>query len=69
LVFISLLIASPLAWYCLHAWLNNFACRVPVTPWIFCRRGAGNNSIAVITVGFQAIKSAMANPVNSIRAE
>jgi putative ABC transport system permease protein len=69
LVFIALLIASPLAWYCMQSWLNNFAYRVPVSWWIFAATGLLTIGIAFITVGFQAIKSAMANPVNSIRAE
>jgi len=53
----------------MHTWLNNFAYRVPVSWWIFAGTGLVTTAIAFITVGFQAIKSAMANPVNSIRAE
>ncbi|HTE10529.1 MAG TPA: hypothetical protein VK645_06155, partial [Chitinophagaceae bacterium] len=69
LVLIALLIASPIAWYCMHAWLNNFAYRVTVSWWIFAGTGIVTTGIACITVGFQAIRSATANPVNSIRTE
>ena len=69
LVLIASAIAFPVAWYCMHTWLNNFAYRVPVSWWIFAGTRLVTTGIAVITVGFQVIKSAMANPVNSIRAE
>ena len=69
LVVLSLLIASPVAWYCMHVWLNDFAYRVNISWWIFAGTAVATTGIAFITVGFQAVKSAMANPVTSIRAE
>lgn len=69
LVFISCFIAIPLAWYYLHHWLQQFEYRTTVSLWIFVVSGAGAMAITLITVSFQAIKAAMANPVKSLRTE
>ena len=69
LVIISLLIASPLAYYCMHRWLNDFAYRVSISWWIFAGTALVTTGVALLTVGWQAIRSAMANPINSIRTE
>ncbi len=69
LVLISLLIASPLAWYFMHNWLQDFAYRISVSWWIFIVAGLIALFIALVTVSFQAIKAALANPVKSLRAE
>jgi len=69
LVIISLLIASPLAYYCMHRWLNDFAYRVSISWWIFAGTALVTTGVALLTVGLQAIRSAMANPINSIRTE
>jgi len=69
LVFISLVIASPLAYYFMHRWLEDFAYRIHIGWWVFALAALVVTSIAFITVSFQAIKAAIANPVNSLRTE
>jgi putative ABC transport system permease protein len=69
LVVISLLIASPLAYYFMHDWLNDFAFRINISWWIFGIAAVGAIGIAFLTVGYQAIRSATANPVKSLRTE
>ncbi|SHN31864.1 ABC transporter permease [Mucilaginibacter sp. OK098] len=69
LVVISLLIASPLAFYLMHKWLQNYEYRAEISWWIFAAAGAGAILITILTVSFQAIKAAMANPVKSLRSE
>jgi len=69
LVIISCLIAIPLAWYYLNNWLLQYEYRTPVSGWIFLLSGVAVLIITLITVGFQAIKAALANPVNSLRSE
>jgi putative ABC transport system permease protein len=69
LVLISLLIASPVAWYFMNKWLQDFAYRIHISWWIFILAGAFTILIALITVSFQAIKAALANPVKSLRSE
>jgi len=69
LVVISLLIASPIAWYFMNKWLQDFAYRVNIGWWVFALAAAAVLSIALITVSFQAIKAAIANPVKSLRTE
>jgi putative ABC transport system permease protein len=69
LVFIAFLIAAPLAWYSMNHWLQNFAYRVDLYWWIFALAGGAAILIALLTVSYQAVKSAMANPVKSLRTE
>jgi hypothetical protein len=69
LVLIALLIASPLAWLAMNKWLENYEYRVPVSWWMFVTAGVLAILIALLTVSFQAIKSARANPVTSLRSE
>jgi len=69
LVLIASLIAFPVAWYAMHRWLQDFAYRIDISWWIFAEAGISALLIALITVSFQAIKAAMANPVNSLRTE
>jgi putative ABC transport system permease protein len=69
LVFISLLISTPLSYLGMFSWLQNYQYRTPVSWWIFAAAGAGALLITLITVSFQAIKVAIANPVKSLRAE
>jgi putative ABC transport system permease protein len=68
-VFISLLIAAPISWYCMQQWLQGFAYRTTMTWWVFAAAGLGAIFIASLTVGYQAIRAALANPVNSLRVE
>ena len=69
LVFIAFLFAFPLAWWAMNKWLQDFAYRVNMGWWIFFIAGAVAILIALLTVCFQAIKAAMANPVKSLRTE
>ena len=69
LVIIALLIASPLAWYCMTRWLTDFAYRINISWWIFGATAIVTTAIALVTVGAQAIRSALTNPVNSMRTE
>jgi putative ABC transport system permease protein len=69
LVFIALLIASPIAWYSMSKWLDNFAYKAPITWWMFVVAGLAAICITLFTISFQAIKAALANPVTSLRSE
>jgi putative ABC transport system permease protein len=69
LVIISLCVAIPLAYYFMHEWLQEFQYRVHLSWWIFASAGAGALLITILTVSFQAIKAAIANPVKSLRTE
>ncbi len=69
LVTISFLIAAPLAWWASNNWLSNFAYQASIGWWIFGFAGILAILIALITVSFQAIKAAVANPVKSLRSE
>ena len=69
LVFISLIISIPLAWYFTNHWLEDFAYRVEVHWWIFAVAGILALLIAFITVSFQSVKAALSNPVDSLRSE
>jgi ABC-type antimicrobial peptide transport system permease subunit len=69
LVLLALVIASPIAWIMAHRWLQDFAYRVTVNGWVFILAGLGAVVIALLTVGYQSIRAAIANPVNSLRSE
>jgi putative ABC transport system permease protein len=69
LVLIAFLIAAPLAWYLMNNWLQGFAYKATLSWWIFFIAGLLAIVIALITVSFQAIKAALANPVESLRSE
>jgi len=69
LITIAMLIATPLAWYGMNLWLEGFAYRVEIHFWIFIAAGVVAISIALLTISYQAIKSALVNPVNSLRTE
>ena len=69
LVVISLFIASPLAYYFMHKWLENYTYRTSMGWWIFGITAAGALLITVLTVSYQSLKAAMANPVRSLRSE
>jgi putative ABC transport system permease protein len=68
-VFISLLIATPVAYYFMHNWLQHYEYRTTLSWWVFAAAGAGALMITLITVSFQSIKAAVANPVKSLRTE
>jgi putative ABC transport system permease protein len=69
LVIIALVIASPVAWYFMNQWLDDFAFRIHITWWVFVLAGSIAIGIALCTVSFQALKAAIANPVKSLRTE
>jgi putative ABC transport system permease protein len=69
LIVISFLIASPLAWWVMHNWLEGFAYRIPISWWIFPSAGLLAFFIALGTVSFQTVKAASTNPVTSLRSE
>ena len=69
LVAVAMVIATPLAWWAMYNWLQGFAYKVPVGIWVFATAGVLAIIIALITVSFQSIKAAVANPVKSLRAE
>jgi hypothetical protein len=68
-VLISLLIAFPTAHYFMHNWLQNYQYRAELSWWIFAAAGLGAITITLLTVSYQSIKAALANPANSLRAE
>lgn len=69
LVIIAFVIAAPLAWYIMHKWLEDFAYRISLNGWIFAIAGLLSMAIALLTIGFQALRAASANPVKSLRSE
>lgn len=69
LVGTAIIIASPLAWYIMNNWLQDFAYRININWWMFFMAGIIAIAIALITISFQAIKAAIANPVKSLRSE
>jgi putative ABC transport system permease protein len=66
---IAALIASPLAWFFMDSWLQDFAYRVNIPVWAFAVAGIAALAIALVTVGLRAMKAAMVNPVKSLRTE
>jgi ABC-type antimicrobial peptide transport system permease subunit len=69
LVVIALLIAMPIAYYFMHDWLQSYQYRTAISWWIFAAAGAGALLITLLTVSFQAIKAALANPTKSLKTE
>jgi len=69
LVMIALVIAAPLSWYFMHQWLTDFAYRISISGWVIAGAGLLAIIIAFITIGFQAVRAGVANPVNSLRSE
>jgi putative ABC transport system permease protein len=69
LVVIAVVIASPVAYYCMQQWLADFAYRIEIHWWMFAAAGAVAMAIAFLTVGGQAMKAALSNPVESLRSE
>jgi putative ABC transport system permease protein len=69
LIVVSFIIATPLAYYFMHRWLLDYAYRININWEVFVIVGLGTISLALITIGFHAIKAAIANPVKSLRTE
>jgi putative ABC transport system permease protein len=69
LIIISFLIASPIAWYVMNNWMQNFAYRTNMSWWIFALAGIIVMSITMLAVGFQSYRAASKNPVEALRYE
>ena len=69
LVLISFIIAVPVAWIGMSKWLEDFAYRINISIWVFVVAGICAIAIALLTISFQSIKAALANPVKSLRSE
>ena len=69
LVAVAILIASPIAWYFMDQWLSDFAYRIEMQWWMFAAAGAAAVAIAFLTVSFQSVRAALANPVRALRSE
>jgi putative ABC transport system permease protein len=69
LVVISFVIASPAAWYLMNAWLQDYTYRIDIAWWVFAFAGLLSVLIALITISYQAVRAAMANPVKSLRTQ
>ncbi|HEY0434839.1 MAG TPA: FtsX-like permease family protein, partial [Chitinophagaceae bacterium] len=69
LVALSCVVAFPIAWWAMNSWLQNYQYRITINWWVFIAVGLLAILIAVITISFQSIKAAVANPVKSLRTE
>ena len=69
LVGIAIVLASPLAWWGMNQWLQDFAYRVQLEWWVFALAGALTVGIAFLTVSFQSVKAALSNPVEALRVD
>ncbi len=69
LIAIAFAIATPIAWYYMHTWLQDYVYRITISWWVFVAGGLAAIIIALTTISFQAIKAARANPVKSLRTE
>ncbi|MEO5978268.1 MAG: ABC transporter permease [Chryseolinea sp.] len=69
LILISMVIATPIAWYTMDKWLEDFAYHISIQFWIFVLAGVAALVIAVLTISYQAIKAALANPVIALKSE
>ena len=69
LVLVSVLIAFPIAWWAMHQWVQGFAYRIEIGLAVFLAAGGAIMLVTALTISYQAIRAAMANPVRSLRAE
>lgn len=69
LVLVAIVIATPLTWYLMNQWLQDFAYKIDIEWWVFVLAGAVAVGIALLTVSFQSVKAALMNPVKSLRSE
>ena len=69
LVIIAFGIATPIAWYALNSWIQNYTYRTELSWWIFAASGVGALLITLLTVSFHTIKAALMNPVKSLKTE
>jgi putative ABC transport system permease protein len=69
LILVSALIAFPISWYAMNAWLHNYAYRIAINWWVFAAAAGASLLIALVTICYQSVKTAIANPVKGLRAE
>ena len=69
LVIVAIILASPIAWYAMQTWLQDFAYRTPISIWIFILSGLAALVIAILTVSYKATRAAMTDPVQALRTE
>jgi len=69
LVLVAMLIATPIAWFAMNSWLQDYVYRISISWWVFAVAGVSAMCIALITISFQAIKAALSKPVKSLRSE
>ncbi len=69
IVFIAILIAAPIGWYCMNTWLQGFEYKIQISGWMFALTGLLVMVIALVTVSFQAVKAAVSNQISSLRSE
>jgi putative ABC transport system permease protein len=69
LVIISIIVASPVAWWAMTKWLQDFAYRISISWWMIAIAGLSAIVIALLTISFQSIKAALTSPVKTLRAE
>jgi putative ABC transport system permease protein len=69
LVAIAFLVATPIAWYFMHNWLQTYPYRINISVWVFAVAAFVTTLLSIVTVSFQAVKAALANPVKSLRSE
>jgi putative ABC transport system permease protein len=68
-VTIGIVVAAPTAYLAMQRWLEDFAYRIPLSGWLFLAVGCAALVIALMTVGYHAVRSALADPVKSLRYE
>ncbi|RZJ93250.1 MAG: FtsX-like permease family protein [Hymenobacter sp.] len=69
LVLLAFVLVTPIAWWAMHKWMQDFADRTPISWWLFVSSGLGMLLVALATLSLQIIKAALANPVKSLRSE
>jgi putative ABC transport system permease protein len=69
MIAVAILIATPIAWWMMNSWLEDFHYRITISPWMFAGVSLVALMIAMITVGYQAVKAAVVNPVESLKAD
>jgi putative ABC transport system permease protein len=69
LVIAAIVIASPLAYVFMQDWLSDFVYRTPIHWWVFAAAGGLSGAVALVTVGVQSVRAALADPVQSLRSE
>jgi putative ABC transport system permease protein len=69
LIGIAILVACPLAWLYMHSWLQSFVYRIAIGWWVFLLAGGAAVVLALVTIGWQSVRAALSNPVDSLRSE